>query len=410
MDHEKALTVAPWKRIAFDPLYGGSWVVAGDVDGDGEVEVITARNVNVNDVHYTCTVVAYKMDGSMLWYWGGPGAGRGELHHDVACQIHDWDGDGRQEVIVCDAREVVELDGATGQENRRLSLPHRQATDCLVFCNLQGSSRPTDVLVKTRYSQIWAFDVDWNLLWTAEHPGGYRAAHQPRPMDLDGDGRDEIMAGAVMLDPDGTVRWQIELEQELLKRGHLDCCRVLRRGAEPEDWRLAFTYCGSLCVGVIDGTGRVIWTREGEHYESIDIGNVLPDVPGPQIVVDIDKANWGYSPMVVFDEDGNQLARFTTDRSRQHDLVHWRSGDAADIVNAADRTIYDGQGKAVARLTTDPVDRIRSAFACDLTGDGREDLLLSSWYGTAAYLYRNPELAKPDPCPPLGTGMNFTYY
>lgn len=397
-------------RVAFDHALGGSWVVAGDVDGDGEVELVTARNVNENDVHYTCTVAAYKLDGSLLWYWGGPGAGRGELHHDVACQVYDWDGDGRQEVIVCDAREVVEIDGSSGRERRRLPLPNRSATDCLVFCNLHGGKRSSDVLVKTRYTEIVAFDSDWNLLWRVDHPGGYRTAHQPMVVDLDGDGSDEIMAGAVMLNADGTERWRIQADDDFLRDGHLDCCRVLRRGIRPEDWRLAFTYCGSLCIGVMDGTGRLIWTKTGDHYESIDIGNVFPETPGQQIVVDIDKAEWGNSPMVVFDEDGNQLSCFTTNRSRQHDLVHWRDGGVADIVNAADQTIYNGKGAPLVKLKTEPRDRIRSAFARDLTGDGREDLLLSSWYGTAAYVYRNPGDAHPEPCLPVGTGVNFTYY
>ena len=42
-----------------------------------------------------------------------------------------------------------------------------------------------------------------NLLWTVENPGGYRTAHQPFPLDIDGDGREEIMAGYALLDPDG---------------------------------------------------------------------------------------------------------------------------------------------------------------------------------------------------------------
>ena len=384
-------------------------MVAGDLDGDGEVEVVTARNVNENDVHYTCTVSAYKLDGAMLWHWGGPGAGRGELGHDVPCQIHDWDGDGRAEVVVCDQRELVALDGATGRELRRLPLPGRGITDCVTFCNLSGGDRPTDVLVKSRYTQVFAFDRDWRLLWSVDHPGGHRTAHQPFVVDIDHDGRDEVMVGYVLLNSDGSERWRIQGHEAVLEKGHLDCCRLLRDADDPDEQRLAFTYCGAFVLGAMDGNGRMLWARLGEHYESIDIGQVLPEAAGNQIVVDIDKAGWGESPLLVLDEDGQVVSQFETNRSRQHDLVAWRAGASEDIV-VGGQTVYTGGGEPVAQLAMEPTDRPRAAFAFDLTGDGRKDLLGSTWYGTAAYLYRNPGEATPVADLPLGSGLNFTLY
>src|SRR5512135_1960982 len=91
-----APVVQPWRRITLDPQYSGAWVVAGDLDGDGLVEIVSARNVDRNDVHYTSAVVAQRLDGTVLWRWGNPTIGRKQLHHDVACQIYDWNGDGHQ--------------------------------------------------------------------------------------------------------------------------------------------------------------------------------------------------------------------------------------------------------------------------------------------------------------------------
>jgi hypothetical protein len=45
--------VAPWRAITVGPEYGGYWVVAGDVDGDGEIEIVSAKNHNRNDDHFT---------------------------------------------------------------------------------------------------------------------------------------------------------------------------------------------------------------------------------------------------------------------------------------------------------------------------------------------------------------------
>jgi len=404
------LPIEPWKRIAFNPFFGGAWVVAGDVDGDGEVEIVTARNIDANDVHSTCTVAAYKLNGEQLWFWGGPGAGRAELHHDVACQLHDWDGDGRLEVVVAEARQLVVIEGATGYELRRLALPNPWAglSDCLTFCDLRGIGRPTDVLVKSRYTQIYALDQDGNILWFSNHPGGYRTAHQPWVCDLDHDGCDEVLAGAVLLNPDGSERWRIGLPDEVLKQGHLDCCRLLRDAERPEDMRFAFTYCGSLLLGVMDGTGRVLWKKENEHFESIDIAHVIPGEQDPQIVVDIDKAAPGKSPLAVFSEDGRELSRFYTRNSRSHRPIRWRAGGIADI--AVGGKIFSATGEMVAELATNRSDQLAAVTVCDLTGDGYDDLLISTGYGTAAYLYRNPRVVQPDPELPLGSGVNYTLY
>jgi len=87
--------VQAWRRIALEPEYSGAWVVAGDLDGDRAVEIVSARNVDRDDVHFTSAVVAQRLDGTVLWRWGNPNIGRKQLYHDVACQIYDWDGDGR---------------------------------------------------------------------------------------------------------------------------------------------------------------------------------------------------------------------------------------------------------------------------------------------------------------------------
>ena len=54
--------IKPWKTVVLVPEYAGQWVVAADVDTDGEVEIVSAENVNVGDVHYTSTAVAQKLD------------------------------------------------------------------------------------------------------------------------------------------------------------------------------------------------------------------------------------------------------------------------------------------------------------------------------------------------------------
>jgi hypothetical protein len=410
---DKVPVIEPWKIVALEPEYGGQWVVAGDVDGDGEVEFVSAENVNNNDVHYTSTAVAQKPDGTVLWRWGKPDIGRKKWHHDVACQIHDWDGDGKNEVVLCTKGHLVELDGATGRERRRIAIAE-EATDCLVFCNLTGRGRPTDVLVKNRYHQIWAYDRGGNLLWTVTDPGGYRTAHQPRPIDLDGDGRDEIMAGYVMLNSDGSVRWVFKSKEVEQGRGHLDCCRVVRRGKRPKDFLLALTCCGANNVALIDGNGRVLWESSGHHFESIDVGQIIPNHNGMQLLVDIDHQPLGKSPLWVLDEQGNYLGQITTDYSRHHHLLDWTGDAVFEIMVAHNGGIYNHKGECIGVFATpkpataDDNTYERSILTGDMTGDGIPDVALAT--PKAVYIYKNENGLKPDRPIPLGTGLNFTLY
>jgi hypothetical protein len=409
---EEVPLIQPWKIVSLDREYGGHWVVAGDVDGDGEAEIVSAENFNKDDVHYTSTAVAQKLDGTVLWRWGDPAIGRKTWHHDVACQIHDWDGDGNNEVVLCTKGYLVELDGATGRERRRFHIPD-DATDCLVFCNLTGGDRPTDVLVKTRYGQIWAYNRAGDLLWTVADPGGYRTAHQPCPIDLDGDGRDEVMAGYAMLNHDGSVRWVFESKKIDQKRGHLDCARVVRRGKTPEDWRIVLTCCGANNIALVDGNGKVMWEVSGHHFESVDVGRVLPGHPGPHLVVDIDHQPRGNSPIWVLEEEGKVLGRIVTDYSRHHALLDWTGDGVEEILVGHNGAVYDYRGERVATFATPepegtPGDFERSLMIGDMTGDGIPDVMLAS--PDTVHIYKNEHGRKPDGPTRLGTEFNFTLY
>jgi hypothetical protein len=57
----------------------------GDAGGDGEADIVSAKNVDKDDVHYTSTAVAQRLDGSVIWRWGDPNIGDKKLRYDVAC-------------------------------------------------------------------------------------------------------------------------------------------------------------------------------------------------------------------------------------------------------------------------------------------------------------------------------------
>lgn len=410
--NQTAPRIEPWKTIALDPAYSGLWLVGGDLDGDGIPEIVTSENYNENDVHYTTTAAAQKLDGTVLWTWGDPDKGRKIWHHDVACQIHDWDGDGLNEVVLLTKGYLVELDGETGEEKRRLPIP-ADATDCLVFCDLTGKGRPTDFLVKNRYHQIWAYNQKGKLLWTVTDPGGYRTAHQPRPIDIDNDGRDEIMAGYAMLNNDGSVRWVYKSQTVEQAKGHLDCVRVVRHGSTPADMRLALTCCGANNIAMIDGKGNIVWEKSGHHFESINVGNIDATRPGPEILVDIDHRPLGESPLWVLDSQGNHLGQIIADYCRHHKLLDWTGDGVAEIFVAHNRAIYNQMGKRIFTLAV-PQNQNQaqkgedSLLLGDMTGDGIKDVLLVN--PNSVSIFKNTMGKKPKTPAPLGTGLNVTLY
>jgi len=275
-----------------------------------------------------------------------------------------------------------------------------------------GRGWPSDLLVKTRYGQIWAYTLDGKPLWTAQSPGGYRTSHQPRPVDLDADGRDEILAGYAALNADGSTRWVFEADQGQKNAGHADCWRVVRLAQKPEDTRLIMTMCGGNALVMTDGNGRVVWKKTGHHYESVDVGQVRADVSGLQLIVDIDHLQVPEKPLCVFDEKGALLGQIITDYTRHHVLVDWTGDGYDEIGSALPCGLFDGRGKRVITLDIAPHERPAIMATGDMTGDGVDDVLLTTTNDNVykVYLYKNEHATSAKSRKFAGTGRNFTLY
>lgn len=421
--------LAPWKAIRLDPAFSGQWMVAGDLDGDGQLDFVTARNAR----QAITAASAVKLDGRVLWRFGRPGTGRPDLGYDLPLQVHDLTGDGTLEVVLSTATHLVVLEGATGVEITRHPLPTGlAAADCITFANFTGQGRPADLLLKTRYTKLWAYTgaatPSWTRLWEwppgGQHLGLLKTCHHPEPFDLDGDGRDEVMGSNVMLDHDGTELWHIA-SPNMSARGHLDCLRVVRppRAGRPETARLAVTYCGGNAIGLVDGTGRVLWEHTGEHFESIDVGPIPPD-GAPGLFVDLDHRALGDGRVHLYALDGECLGVYHVDYGRHHRVLDWTGDGLAEIVLAHAGVIVDARGNLLASLDLGPdADAIRArqragdiqpyVSVLDITGSGRGDVVLHArdWI----LVYRNAHTGEGTSTDtgfetPCRDATNFTFY
>ncbi len=410
----KGPIVLPWKSFSPDPAYHGQWLVAGDLDGDGVAEIVTARNQG----QCVTAAVASRLDGTVLWRWGKANAGSQGLSYDVPLQVYDLDGDGKAEVYLSIKGFLLVLDGKSGKELRRLPLPKGLAVaDCITFVNLRGGKRPRDIIVKDRYRRLWAYSENWKPLWQWRSPK-YRTSHHPTPVDIDADGKDEIIAGYALLDDDGKELWTLSSPKVKLAAGHVDCSEVMKAARKPENSRVLFTYCGANGIAMATGAGKVLWELAGHHFESADFGPIRRDRAGDEIVVDIDHLPFGKSHVWLLDSRGNLLVDFQCDYGRHHRLIDWNGDGLMEILLGNSRKLFSGVGKCVAHFgpagafakvsaTARGNDPGPLAAVGDLDGDRRPEVILHST--KTIHIYKSDKATK-TPAGPVGTGVNFTLY
>lgn len=311
-----AVTANPEERNPFflyklsDPRAMVNKVGIGDLDGDGKYDfVVRYGNANVDPWHtfwkpstQPFTLEAISSDGKSLWTKNlGWNIESGIWYSPYV--VFDVNGDGRAEVILKaadpeagDLREkegkdvgkvmtgaeyLMVLDGATGREIARAPWPDRNrfkgtmwdynyySRNQLSVAYLDGKT-PCIVALRGTYglmlAEAWQLnDGKLEALWSynsSAHGREFRGqgAHSTRSIDLDGDGRDEIVLGGAVLDDDGSPLWSTG-------RGHPDFVYVTDVTLKNPGLEIVTIYetaCpdggGFTCADA--KTGKVIWALD----------------------------------------------------------------------------------------------------------------------------------------------------
>lgn len=234
----------------------------GDLDGDGQLDYVIKQpgsNIDPYKAYWhkspgTYKLEAYNHDGQFLWrYDMGWAIEQGIWYSPYL--VYDFDGDGQAEVAVkmgegdprdADGRVfsgpewVAILDGRTGRERCRAPWPSRDgfgdgeagynyaARNQLAVAYLDGKT-PCLIVLRGTYTlmKAEAYQLVGNALqplWKYSSDEGSRklrgqGAHFTQAVDLDGDGRDEIVLGSQVLDDNGVPLWGTGL-------GHPDCVYI----------------------------------------------------------------------------------------------------------------------------------------------------------------------------------------
>jgi len=421
---EKPQQVKLWKEIDLD-AYPGAFPSLGDLDGDGRVDFLLHRQGPQSTPGH---LVAVDHDGRTLWTKGDPAvethAPDGDYREPALrgiAFIYDLDGDGRSEVIAElweDGRPMLYLlEGATGRVKRARPSPFDlevrggKRSRCHPLGHvafLKGRHEAPAVVLKFEASgrvptHAVALDGRLETLW---HVTADPAAmgHLPSVGDIDGDGRDEFIAGTTAIDDDGTVLWRKEAQH------HADCTAVFQPFVRP-DKAVLVSICNTGPAYCLGGDGSSLWektTREVSHGQGIWAGNFIDDEPGTEAII-LRSGHRG-DFVTVRGTDGAPLAAFQHRRELEGYpdfpcVVRWQSPDVDSLWIPIDRCLVDGRGNVVADLGSYE-DRVRErlrwgttkshvaaqAFAVDLCGDEREELVLyQPYHGRSILIFTQPD-------------------
>ena len=318
------------------------------------------------------------------------------FNSDLAFQIYDVDGDGDNEVICTRDYFLEILDGKTGETKLKIPTPesvppHNEFPqiigDSIYICNITGAEAGADILLKDRYSKVWAYDNRLNLQW--EYRSKYEMGHYAYAIDFDNDGRDEILVGHSLLNHKGEKKWELALYD------HSDAGAVVPiPGTDEYQVVIASSDEGMVFA---DMNGNIKKKLPIGHMQTVTMARLIHGSPEYQIVTN---TYWGTPGIIyILDVNGNIL------NSLQPSLlgspippVNW-DGDGWELIllsAAADGTggLYDGLGNQVVQFPDDGHPTM-CYDALDLDGDGLDELVF--WDFDEMWLYRRKDRNVNDP-------------
>ena len=380
-----------WKKFDTPGFGAGRNVRFGDLDGDGVPDMLIAQNiprVQADAFDQISCLTAVTLDGKVLWQSGRPDPRNGLLTNDTPFQIHDIDGDGRNEVVVARDFQLQILDGKSGVVRQRVWLPkmpaddafrpyERENGDSIAFVNFSGDKRRHEILVKDRYTHFWIYNNRLELLWQ----GNGQTGHFPFPIDL-GEGYDSLMIGYSLWNHAGVKLWSHDADLH----DHADGIMVGNLSADPKAEPRVYASGSDEGFILFDLHGRILKQVRVGHNQSPSVARYRPDLPGLQYI----SVNFWKNPGIVtlFDADGNILAQDEPIHSGSPMLpVNWR-GDGQEFCllsgNVVEGGLIDGHLRRVVMFPDDGHPDLAAAVL-DLTGDQRDEIVL--WDEKRVWIY-----------------------
>jgi hypothetical protein len=362
--------------------------------------------------------------------WCGPGVAAGDV-----------DGDGEAEVLHMDSTgQVVIRNGQRGEVKRILTVPKYEGAPGkfkwthLQIANLRGHG-DCDLILQGdtgRYEDQFApfphiagvnietGDVLWNYNgYAGAKHGGFRAC------DIDGDGKDEV-AGATIIDDNGTLMNKSWVYKKIRNnKYHFDS--IFMYDVRPDKTGIEIVLLEEGHVED-DHTALVtpdefLWAKKknnGWEPQNAAVGDFDPDRPGLEIW---NRSRTAEQTPWVYDAQGNEIASYSLFerqppgwRGRGVEMIaaiDWEGGKK-EYCAAKERhidagiCIFDALGGENMFIEywgkSDSLDRI---YVVDIAGDYREEIVTTSMVNKKLYVYWNP---GPNNNPPKPRKWTFNWY
>ena len=399
-----------WKKIDLKNFGTSRQIRFGHLTGTDEWYVVLAqmqKRICRDAYGFISCLTAIDLEGNVLWQLGEPSDKTeelGKVSADMAFQVYDIDGDGRDEVIVGWDFEIRILDGRTGTIKKSAKTPFSDDNDAdligvpyqtyaferinpdgIRICNFRGKERPADILIKDRYCRIYALDEDLNVMWKFKSPTN--TGHCPLPIDIDGDGKDELLVGYKLLDSDGQMLWSYPISED-----HTDEI-VAGKWMPGEDEGHFACVSGTEGFFIGDFYGNIVARDMIGHAQRVSIANYCPEREGREIVV---TNFWGHQGVIfLYDCYGNQIWEMENEMNGNILApVNW-DGDGTELIltnaDAKKGGLLNGRGVRAVEFPDDG-HPVLCCESLDLTGDERNELVV--WDYHSMYIYTQDDCPK----------------
>ncbi|MEU8658474.1 rhamnogalacturonan lyase [Actinoplanes philippinensis] len=417
--------------------YSANDASVGDLDGDGSYEIVlkwdpsNAKDNSQSGYTGPVYIDAYKLNGTRLWRINLGRNIRAGAHY-TQFQVFDYDGDGKAEVAMKTADGTVDGGGTVigsssadyrnssgyilsgpefltvfnGQTGRAMAtadyVPGRGTVSSwgdsygnrvdrfLAGTAYVTGSYPSIIMARGYYTRsvIVAWDFRNGALtrrWTFDSNSSTNGSawagqgnHQLSIADVDSDGRDEIMYGAMAVDDNGSGLWTNG-------QGHGDAYHVgdlipSRAGLEVFKVDESTT---KLAAWMADArTGSIIWSNAScgcDNGRGVS-ADVYAGSPGAE--------SWSSAVSGIYNTSGQNIGR----KPSSSNFVIWWDGDAQREL--LDGTHIDKYGTSADTrlLTAEGVHsnngtKATPSLQADILGDWREEVIWPTTNNTALRIY-----------------------
>lgn len=397
-----------WKKIKTTGFGVGRNLRFGDLNNDGVTDVLIGQVLHHGpkdrNSELSC-LTAMTFDGEILWQIGKPDQWKDKLTNDVAFQIADIDQDGQNDVIYCKDFEIIVAEGSTGKTKYKTTTPNNPGPkptrggnnifdkilgDCIYICDISGKGYDSDIIIKDRYTHLWVYNAQLELLWDADCVTG----HFPFAYDIDDDSKDELIMGYTLFNDDGSKLWSLDNSI----KDHADGVAILKFDSYDNPKFL----CAASDEGMIitDLEGNILKHHYIGHVQNPAVANFRDDLPGLETVSINFWANQGI--IHYFDSNGEIYHSFEPNQYGSMCLpINWTGKSEEFFVhnpNVTEGGMFDGWGRKVVEFPDDGHPDMCNAVL-DITGDCRDEVVVWNpneiWVYTQEFNSKNGKLYKP---------------